>query len=104
MKIALFSHEQELRIGLIYNNSLIDVLGAYKEILIDKGYSREEAEDTIDTLMIFPENIAITWDILEEILKEIIDNIKISNRHTINIKENYCSVSLGFLTFIIFLT
>jgi len=87
MKIALFSHEQELRIGLIYNNSLIDVLGAYKEILIDKGYSREEAEDTIDTLMIFPENIAITWDILDEILKEIIDNIKISNRHTINIKE-----------------
>ena len=87
MKICVYYVNNDIKVGLVDDNNVIDVLEAYKSVLMEKGYSEDEAEETIDSLLLYPENLALTWNVFEHILGEIQDHMNIVKQHKYPLEE-----------------
>ncbi len=86
MKICVYYYDNDIRVGLVEEGSVIDIMESYKTVLLKRGYTEEEAEETAESLLIYPENIAITWNVFEHIVSEIMNNLSVIK------KENACSL------------
>ncbi len=88
MRICVYYHDNDIKVGLVRDNKVIDIALAYKSLLINKGYSEEEAEETVDSLILYPENIALTWNVLQHLVDELKDYLhKISPEIALPISE-----------------
>lgn len=88
MKICVFYHDNDIKVGIVEGDRVIDIVEGYKSVLIEKGYTKEEAEETADSLMIYPENIALTWSVFEHITNELKESIsKVIQKASLPLKE-----------------
>jgi len=87
MKIALFEINGEPRVGIVENGNVIDIIETFRDVLVKEGYSEDEADETVDSLIIYSENFVLTWNTLESILKEVKDNIKLASKHMYPLNE-----------------
>lgn len=77
MRVCIYYHENDIKVGLVQGNRVVDIIAAYESFLISKGYSKEEAEETVDSLLLYPENVALTWNILEHLVRELGEQLNV---------------------------
>jgi len=88
MRICIYYHENDIKVGLVQGDKVVDIIAAYESFLINKGYSKEEAEETTDSLLLYPENIALTWNVLQHLVEELSEQLNVlAKAHSLSLNE-----------------